>query len=178
MITHNRFLSRRSDAAGQDPITGLGSQIGLLVHGLLATVGVSALLATAPTALVVIQVLGALYLLYLAVTGLRSRTHDDTVSPPVGWREAMITNLTNPKAIIFFAAIAPEFVSPGQPIWVQMLILTLVDVLIGVIWWTALAFVLSPVVTRIGTVRINFVASVLLVFVAIALLVFTAVEHL
>ncbi|MDJ0394307.1 LysE family transporter [Rhodococcus sp. G-MC3] len=45
-------------------ITGLGTQAGLLAHGLLATVGISAILAAAPQVLIAVQVVGALYLLY------------------------------------------------------------------------------------------------------------------
>ncbi|WP_072806109.1 LysE family translocator [Rhodococcoides yunnanense] len=158
-------------------VTGLGSQTGLLVHGLLATMGVSALIAAAPGALIVIQVLGALYLLYLAITGLMGGT-DEGSAAPVGWREGFITNITNPKVIVFFVAIAPQFVGSGQPIWLQMFILTLLDVIIGILWWTLLACALSPLVTRIGIGRINVVASVLLTVVALGLLAVTAAEHL
>lgn len=158
-------------------ITGLGSQAGLAVHGLLATVGVSALIAAAPQALVVIQVVGALYLLYLAITGVRRGSSEEDAGS-VGWKQAFVTNITNPKAIIFFAAIAPQFVTPGQPIWIQMLVLTLVDVAIGVVWWTVLAYALSPVVVRVGTARINVVASIALGIIALGLLVFTVVENL
>lgn len=59
-----------------------------------------------------------------------------------------------------------------------MLILTVVDVAIGVIWWTVLAAVLSPIVTRIGMRRITIIASGALIVVAIGLLIFTAAEHL
>jgi threonine/homoserine/homoserine lactone efflux protein len=157
--------------------TGLGSQAGLLVHGALATVGISALIAAAPAALVTIQIIGAIYLIHLGSNGIRAGAARET-APHVGWRQAFVTNLTNPKAVVFFAAIAPQFVDPTRPVWQQMLILTVVDVAIGVIWWTALAAVLSPIVTRIGMRRITIIASGALIVVAIALLTFTAAEHL
>jgi len=56
--------------------------------------------------------------------------------------------------------------------------LTVFDVATGILWWTALAAVLTPTVTR--TRRITTTASVALVVgvVAIALLAYTAAEHL
>lgn len=155
-------------------VTGLGSQTGLLVHGLLATVGVSALIAAAPAALIVIQIAGALYLLYLGVSGMRPRRFGQFGSDSIGWRQALITNLANPKAIVFFAAIAPQFVTPGVPVWPQMLVLTGIDVALGVVWWTVLALVLAPVVARVGTGRITVAASALLAVIAAGLLVYTA----
>nr|WP_296780937.1 LysE family transporter [Rhodococcus sp. (in: high G+C Gram-positive bacteria)] len=165
-----------TDGRRNGAITGLGTQAGLLVHGLLATVGISALIAAAPQVLVVIQVVGALYLLYIAVSGLRSGLSSGT-NTSVGWRQAFVTNLTNPKVIIFFAAVAPQFITSGSPVWQQMLVLTVIDVLLGIAWWTLLAFVLSPIVMRIGTDRINVVASIALAIVAIGLLIYTAVEY-
>ncbi|MGA9870896.1 MAG: LysE family transporter [Rhodococcus sp. (in: high G+C Gram-positive bacteria)] len=82
--------------------------------------------------------------------------------------------MTNPKAIIFFAAVAPQFITSGQPIWQQMLLLTVIDVALGVVWWTLPAFVLAPIVMRIGTDRINVVASVALASMAVGLLIYTA----
>lgn len=166
-----------TDGRRNGAITGLGTQAGLLVHGLLATVGISALITAAPNILVIIQVIGALYLLYIAVAGVRSGLSPQATAS-VGWRQAMITNLTNPKAIIFFAAVAPQFITTGNPVWQQMLVLTVIDVVLGIAWWTLLAFALSPIVMRIGTNRINIVASVALALVATSLLIYTAVEQL
>lgn len=172
------MVMRGSTAGAWNGIrTGLGTQGGLLIHGVLATVGVSALIAAAPAALTAIQILGALYLLYLGVSGIRAVASTDEVSA-VGWRQALLTNLTNPKVIVFFAAVAPQFVAPDRPVWPQMLTLTIVDVVLGVAWWTLLAFVLTPVVARIGTHRITIGASAGLAIVAIGLLIYTAVEHL
>ncbi len=165
-----------TDGAWNGVRTGLGTQGGLLVHGLLATVGVSALIAAAPAALIVIQILGALYLLYLGITGIRART-DEHATTHVGWRQALLTNLTNPKVIVFFAAVAPQFIDRDRTVWPQMLTLTVVDVLIGVVWWCALAAILTPIVTKIGTRRITTVASAALALVAIGLLIYTATEY-
>jgi threonine/homoserine/homoserine lactone efflux protein len=166
-----------ADGPRHGVVTGLGTQAGLLIHGLLATVGVSALIAAAPSALVVIQIVGALYLLYLAVVGIRKGMSDGSAAP-IGWRQALVTNLTNPKAIIFFVAVAPQFVDASSSVWPQMLLLTVVDVVLGVVWWAALALVLSPAVRRIGVGRINLAASAVLGVIALGLLVYTTVSVL
>ncbi|GAC66532.1 LysE family translocator [Gordonia soli] len=164
-------------SARHGAITGLGTQAGLLVHGLLATVGVSAVVAAAPWALLAIQVAGAIYIGYLGISGLRRRGADAEVGP-TGWRQAFVTNLTNPKVIVFFVAVAPQFVDTGSAVWPQMLVLTVVDVVIGIIWWVLLAYLLRPVIARVGPARIARVASVLLVVVAVALLAYSVVEYL
>ena len=58
-----------------------------------------------------------------------------------------------------------------------MLTLTVVDVAVGILWWTTLAAALTPIVTRVGTRRITIFASTALGVVAIGLLMFTAAEH-
>lgn len=181
-VSHSRAGLVDGDARATDGVwngvrTGLGTQCGLLLHGLLATAGVSALIAAAPTALVAIQILGSLYLLYLGISGVRVTGAGDTVTH-VGWRQAFLTNLTNPKVIVFFVAVAPPFVDDTRSVWPQMLTLTVVDVAVGVVWWAALAAVLSPIVTRMGTRRITMAASAALAVAAIGLLVVTAAQHL
>lgn len=35
----------------------------------------------------------------------------------------MLTNVTNPKGIVFMVAVLPQFISPHRPLWLQLLIL-------------------------------------------------------
>ena len=44
--------------------------------------------------------------------------------PPSGlFVQGLLVNLTNPKAIVFIAALTPQFIDPGRPQWLQFLIL-------------------------------------------------------
>ncbi|MFI1356553.1 LysE family translocator [Streptomyces sp. NPDC020898] len=130
------------------PVTGvlaaLGVAAGALVHALSAALGLSALFTTLPVLYHVLRWLGAAYLLYLAVKAFRDRSplaaEEDTAaaSGPAGpgrrrafWQGA-VTNLLNPKMILFNVAFLPQFVNPGlgHVSW-QLLLLGLTLVLMG-----------------------------------------------
>lgn len=100
----------------------LGANLGCLVHTLLAAIGLSALLAASATAFMAVKVIGALYLLWLAVDAIRSgsalnfRTQG-TAGEPFG-RTLLLgagVNLTNPKVVLFFVTFLPQFVQTGDP---------------------------------------------------------------
>src|SRR3954470_5872230 len=93
----------------------LGAMTGCLVHTLLAALGLSALLAASATAFAVLKIVGALYLLWLAVDAVR---HGSALSlkpgrprpAPLGrtfWLGVGI-NLTNPKIVLFFVTFLPQ----------------------------------------------------------------------
>ncbi len=99
-------------------IAALGVGAGALVHILAAVLGISAILASSQAAFEVIKWLGAAYLLWLAVSLLRSgeTAAPDTQPPPSPWRlfrAAMLVNILNPKVALFFLAFLPQFVDPA-----------------------------------------------------------------
>ncbi|MFO1033751.1 MAG: LysE family translocator [Hyphomicrobiales bacterium] len=102
----------------------VGTNVGCLVHTLLAAFGVSALIATSPAAFTALKVVGALYLLWLAVDALRhgsslnvkDKAHGSG-SPTSTLKDFMLgvtVNLTNPKVVLFFITFLPQFVSAGD----------------------------------------------------------------
>ncbi|MGI9425338.1 MAG: LysE family translocator [Hyphomicrobiaceae bacterium] len=101
----------------------VGASTGTLVHTSLAALGISALLAASATAFLVMKVIGALYLLWLAVDALRSGSVLDVGDTgtrrqqPI-WRTFAMgvgINLTNPKIILFFVTFLPQFVAADDP---------------------------------------------------------------
>jgi threonine/homoserine/homoserine lactone efflux protein len=100
----------------------LGACTGCLVHTLAAAIGLSALLAASTTAFGVLKVVGAVYLLWLAIDVLRSGS---SLNVTVGdsHREPLLRtfllgcgiNLTNPKVVLFFVTFLPQFVHAGDP---------------------------------------------------------------
>lgn len=50
--------------------------------------------------------------------------------------QALFTNLLNPKAVLFFAAVLPQFVGGPAPTWAQVSILGALDVLLGLVAWS------------------------------------------
>lgn len=124
----------------------LGVQAGLAVHTLLAVLGVSVLIASSPILFKTLAVAGALYLMGL---GFQSFRHGSIVhlggAAPVknrrAFRDAMLCNLLNPKVIILFLALFPNFIDlhNGHPTE-QLITLALVLVAINITWQAPIAF--------------------------------------
>ncbi len=100
----------------------LGAMTGCCVHTLLAALGISALLAASATAFMVLKIVGALYLLWLAVDAVRhgSALNVRTDRPmDVSFLRSFLLgigiNLTNPKIVLFFVTFLPQFVDAGDP---------------------------------------------------------------
>lgn len=96
----------------------LGATSGIVIHIALAAFGLSVLLATAPTAFLALKIVGALYLLWLAVQALRQSGGMALLGkakqqPTIiqSYLTGMGINLTNPKVILFFVTFLPQFVS-------------------------------------------------------------------
>lgn len=105
---------------------GLGCALGCLSHTLLATLGVSALIAASPIAFSALKVGGGLYLLWLGIQALRSNGRVDvanTKAPNESLRrlfaKGLFANSINPKVILFFLSFLPQFViaERGQVAW-------------------------------------------------------------
>jgi threonine/homoserine/homoserine lactone efflux protein len=100
--------------------TGLGIATGDLVHTILASLGLSAVLMTSALAFDAVKFAGAAYLLFLGVRALLERTGDlqlataSLVEAPRAFRQGVVTELLNPKTALFFLAFLPQFVRPEQ----------------------------------------------------------------
>lgn len=109
-------------------MAGLGVGAGALWHVALSTLGVSAIIAASAQALALIKYAGAAYLLYIAVKSWNDSGHNATPkSVRSGWsafRKGALTNVLNPKPILFMLAFLPQFVRPEiGPVWQQILLL-------------------------------------------------------
>jgi threonine/homoserine/homoserine lactone efflux protein len=98
----------------------LGIEAGTLVHVAAAAIGLSALVASQPGALLLLRWAGVVYLLWLAVQAFRSR--GAASAAPEGratttcraFRQGLTVELLNPKTALFFMAFLPQFVDPAQ----------------------------------------------------------------
>jgi threonine/homoserine/homoserine lactone efflux protein len=96
--------------------------MGCVVHTLLAAFGVSAVIAASPTAFTALKIVGAAYLLWLAVDAIRngSSLNVKTEGQPKATALSSFilgttVNLTNPKVVLFFITFLPQFVSANDP---------------------------------------------------------------
>lgn len=101
----------------------LGIGAGTLVHIFAAALGLSALLSTSATAFTAVKLVGAAYILYMAVSLLRSRKASaETVAPVLPalpyrkiFAQGFLTNVLNPKVALFFLAFVPQFIQADAP---------------------------------------------------------------
>jgi threonine/homoserine/homoserine lactone efflux protein len=116
------FLSKtvaQSRAAGLASFAG--ATTGVVIHSILVAAGLSVLLAASMVAFTALKIVGALYLVYLAVDALRhgsSLTLNGKAAPePIRsvYVKGLLIDLLNPKIIIFFVTFLPQFVSPSDP---------------------------------------------------------------
>jgi threonine/homoserine/homoserine lactone efflux protein len=101
-------------------ISALGIASGSMIHTFSAALGLSAILTASATAFEFVKWLGAGYLIYLGIITLakpsatngRPRKQTDA-APGTIYRQAILTNVLNPKVAFFFLAFLPQFVDPG-----------------------------------------------------------------
>lgn len=140
---------RRAGAAAS-----LGVQAGLTVHVIASVFGVSVLVARWPEAITVIQLTGAVYLVWLGIQTARASvtgTSEGDHSSRGAFLQGVGTNLLNPKAIIFVTSLLPQFATGSWPLPAQLAVLGAVDVLFGLGIWGILMLVgqqLSPWLQR------------------------------
>jgi threonine/homoserine/homoserine lactone efflux protein len=137
VISRSLMLGR---AAGVG--TAVGGQIGVYLQVAAVAFGIGALVERSVAVFTVIKLAGAAYLIYLGVQAVRHRGSlraalDTPVQPKsltrILW-DGTLVGASNPKAIVFFAAVLPQFVNrPAGHVPVQMLLLGTVFVTIAVL---------------------------------------------
>ncbi|HEY5789852.1 MAG TPA: LysE family translocator [Gammaproteobacteria bacterium] len=145
--------------------TVAGVQLGLLGHTLLAVLGISVLIAATPWLFRSIAVAGALYLGWIGLQGFRGHTlrldgPGQRVSVRRALRDAMLCNLLNPKVIVLFLALLPNFVDPARGrVPLQLAFLATVLVLINVAWQAPLAWAAVGVRRWLARPRVQLVVN-------------------
>lgn len=122
-----------SHGVAHGPGGGFAAAIGIsaadLVHTLCAATGVTALVAAWPPSFDLLRYAGALYLLWLAWQAMRpARLRTGEQAQPATFarivRMALLGNLVNPKALLFFMVFLPQFVDPARGhVTLQLLVL-------------------------------------------------------
>ena len=115
----------------------LGILSGNTLYFLLSAFGLAALVAAAAPLFVAIKWLGVAYLAWLGIAewrealrgaGLRTSAVRGAPAPFAMWRQGVLLQLANPKAILFFTALLPQFVDPAQAVAPQVAVLALTSV--------------------------------------------------
>jgi threonine/homoserine/homoserine lactone efflux protein len=135
------FVISRGVALGRRAavLTVLGNELGMFVQVLLVAAGVGSVVHHSVVAFHVLRLAGAAYIVYLGVQAIRHRRALSTVLDVTATRasrhivrEGFIVGVTNPKVIVFFTAVLPQFVDPnGTAVSVQMAMLGLIVVTVA-----------------------------------------------
>ena len=109
--------------------TILGGSVGFIAVVALSMFGIGALLQTSLLWLTVMKWVGGAYLVWLGIqvwrsppTGVDLPADARARSGPSLFRQGLLSAVTNPKALLFFAAFLPQFIDPRDSFVVQLLI--------------------------------------------------------
>ena len=136
--------------------TAAGDLTANALQMLAAGLGLAALIATSGMALTVIKWAGVAYLVWLGVRMILKANANDPkvaskrklVSLKNLWLQGFITSAANPKAVVFFAALFPQFIAADLPFWPQFLILSATFIVIDGMFLSAYGISASWIAKR------------------------------
>ena len=133
-------------------VSSLGICTGLFVHALVSAVGISLILLQSALAFNLLKFVGAGYLVWLGISSLRSALGSQQPlalqCPETGKNnfqlrrsllEGLLSNVLNPKTIIFYMAFLPQFIDPAGSAIQQSLMLAAVHFMIAMFYQCLLA---------------------------------------
>ncbi|MDA9434784.1 LysE family translocator [Bradyrhizobium sp. CCBAU 51627] len=132
--------------------TGAGVAAGDLIHTSMAIAGLSAIIATSALLFSIVKYAGAAFLIYLGIRTMLDKAPIELKGAPAisagrAFRQAVLTEVLNPKTALFFLAFLPQFVRPEHgSIAVQLAILGIVFVMLGLV---------STIVFAVGAGRLG-----------------------
>jgi len=160
------YIVGRSVAQGRGAgvVSALGIALGCIVHTLACAFGLTALLAASVTAFTIVKFAGAIYLIYLGVRLIFAKpaaaktSHKPTEASRVRaapkslqqvFTQGFVTNVLNPKVVLFFVSFIPQFVAvDSEHKTLAFLALGFVFVLVSTFWNTFVAWIAGSVTQR------------------------------
>lgn len=132
-------------------VSSVGICSGLFIHAAVSAVGISLILLQTAWAFNALKLAGACYLIWLGWGSLRRAMQGESSSelgshaqPQIfnayrSFREGLLSNVLNPKTVIFYMAFLPQFIDPQQSAMAQSLFLALLHFVIAMVWQCTLA---------------------------------------
>ena len=155
------YILGRSISQGKKAgiMSALGISTGSLVHCIIASFGLSIIIAKSAIAFSTIKYLGAVYLIYLGVKALLTKSQKEFEIEQLDKKKSsnrkifisgILTNILNPKVALFFLAFLPQFIDPNYATnSLPFIILGLTFIATGTIWCLALAMFSAKLSDRI-----------------------------
>jgi homoserine/homoserine lactone efflux protein len=159
----------------------VGQELGLLLQLTLIAIGLGSVVTRSIVAFDVLKIIGVAYLLYLAVRHWRASGHDLRARTSSGVTQragvpllarGFFVNASNPKALVFYLAVLPQFVVPTALLLPQYLVIGLTFIGVDIVVMSLYAGLAARVLKTLGTrqqVRINRLFSALFATAALVL---------
>ncbi|MFB9146710.1 LysE family translocator [Halomonas alkalicola] len=144
-------------------LTSLAICCGLFVHAAVSALGISLILLQSAWAFQLLKLAGAAYLVWLGVQGLLAARRGQGLPvagvsgerrPVPMWRplrEGLLSNVLNPKTVVFYMAFLPQFIAPGDPALAKSLFLAGVHFVIANLWQIGVAVMVSSAGRLLGS---------------------------
>lgn len=166
-------------------LTSLAICCGLFVHAAVSALGISLILLQSAWAFQLLKLAGAAYLIWLGLQGLLAARRGQGLPvagvagerrPVPMWRplrEGLLSNVLNPKTVVFYMAFLPQFIAPGDPALAKSLLLAGVHFLIANLWQIGVALMVGSagrlLASRLFSRALNGVTGAVLVAFGIKL---------
>jgi threonine/homoserine/homoserine lactone efflux protein len=149
-----------------------GICLGLAIAGTVAAVGLTAVLTQWPVLFQALRWVGTLYLFYLAWDAWRDagKTQDAFEGGAMrAFQQGLITNILNPKAYLFYAAVLPQFISGVMPVAFEITGLTAIYVVVATVIHSGIAVLSGTLAEFLKTSpKAVLIRKVLAVLIALA----------
>ncbi|MCQ9279630.1 LysE family translocator [Staphylococcus borealis] len=150
------FLIVMKNTIHSGKVNGAMSAFGItsahVIYSSLAVLGIIYILTSLYYIFLIIKILGACYLVYLGVQSIRTarqsmnfnttRIGVDDVSYFTSYRQGFISTILNPKALLYYVSVLPQFLSTGGiEVKSQVAILSIIVIIVILIWFLFCVFV-------------------------------------
>lgn len=161
------IVMRNSAVAGYKKglLTSLGICLGLFGHAAVSALGLSVILLGSASMFTALKLAGAAYLIYLGYQSLRSAARPtglivsqegmSSLSHLAAFRQGLLSNVLNPKPIIFYMAFLPQFINPEYSALQQSLFMAFMHFSIAMIWQGVLALLVHRAKTWLAKPQVS-----------------------
>ena len=178
-----RIAHSRGVKAGMSALWGIN--LGNTTQALLMISGIGLVVSKIDAAIFVLKILGGLYMAYLAVMATRAALKPATTSASSAegarvkngspFMQGLISNVTNPKPLLFYLAFFPLFIGSAGNVPLQLAMLSSIFIGMALIWQTVIVYGAVKLSETMKSARFNRIMDVVcaVAFAAIAVLIFS-----
>ena len=178
-ISHSQGIK-----AGMSALWGIN--LGNTAQALLMISGIGLVVSKIDAAIFVLKILGGLYMAYLAVMATRAALRPAAPAAAPGaegariksgspFMQGLISNITNPKPLLFYLAFFPLFIGSADNVPLQLSMLSAIFIGMALIWQTVIVYGAVKLSETMKSARFNRIMDVVcaIAFAAISVLIFS-----